>query len=561
MEKPINPFAWIKKLECPPTIYNDSVKKILYTGAAVLLWDDLADVIFTADEVKTIRKNILLHQLKQGMPNNVVQCIQNIVQLKSAQNNLENDISKLDEEYKQLNFTVRQKAQKLRDISSKSSQVKVMKDLLKMKYDQTATQIGDCNNMRLVCQHLMPSNCKDVDTKLLSEMSNAVTSLWTEANKKQVWDIIANNLNIEVPTLWRNLYKNFTQDVDTLIKSVTTKRLDFTEKSINVGFAKVHGQQISMVAKRLLHNAKANNHQQSILEFTEKIEVATNNSVDMITWLALALEVCKLETEQKCLLAEVDKIREDLNENNTLPVDLIEVISEIQDINTEIVKCTECIQQSLIHLKCLPKYFIEKKEEMNFVLQKILVLRNNIYDSVWSKTSLITELRIFHDTLDLNALRKVMLKGDVGIYRHTKRCFSEASVSITNTQASNITCYFPMIQTPVYSLIECYKNLTLMFLYKTFDSLQVDENVDALQIPIPSYEENNYNIHKLLNLSRIASTNIEAEINNFNEILNDWVHQTVEKVMDIIEKTVDDATFPEWVERYNLLLYIIQNSK
>ncbi|KZC13412.1 hypothetical protein WN55_04962 [Dufourea novaeangliae] len=271
------------------------------------------------------------------MPNNVVQCIQNIVQLKSAQNNLENDISKLDEEYKQLNFTVRQKAQKLRDISSKSSQVKVMKDLLKMKYDQTATQIGDCNNMRLVCQHLMPSNCKDVDTKLLSEMSNAVTSLWTEANKKQVWDIIANNLNIEVPTLWRNLYKNFTQDVDTLIKSVTTKRLDFTEKSINVGFAKVHGQQISMVAKRLLHNAKANNHQQSILEFTEKIEVATNNSVDMITWLALALEVCKLETEQKCLLAEVDKIREDLNENNTLPVDLIEVISEIQDINTEIV--------------------------------------------------------------------------------------------------------------------------------------------------------------------------------------------------------------------------------
>lgn len=39
------------------------------------------------------------------------------------------------------------------------------------------------------------------------------------------------------------------------------------------------------------------------------------------------------------------------------------------------------------------------------------------------------------------------------------------------------------------------------------------------------------------------------------------IHQTVQKVMQIIDKTVDDATFPEWVERYSLMLYMLQNSK
>lgn len=55
-----------------------------------------------------------------------------------------------------------------------------------MKYDQTNTQLHDCNNMRLVCQHLMPQTCKDLDHKVLMEMSDVVTSLWTGANKRQV---------------------------------------------------------------------------------------------------------------------------------------------------------------------------------------------------------------------------------------------------------------------------------------------------------------------------------------------------------------------------------------
>lgn len=55
-----------------------------------------------------------------------------------------------------------------------------------MKYDQTNTQLRDCNDMRLVCQHLMPNSCKDLDPKTIIEMLDVVTSLWAGANKRQV---------------------------------------------------------------------------------------------------------------------------------------------------------------------------------------------------------------------------------------------------------------------------------------------------------------------------------------------------------------------------------------
>lgn len=81
----------------------------LHSGLVGLLFDNLENIIFTAEEVKTLRKNILLYQLKQGTPNKVVQCMQNISQLKLDEVDLNNQISKLEEEYEQLDFIVRQK--------------------------------------------------------------------------------------------------------------------------------------------------------------------------------------------------------------------------------------------------------------------------------------------------------------------------------------------------------------------------------------------------------------------------------------------------------------------
>ncbi|XP_076299373.1 uncharacterized protein LOC143218207 [Lasioglossum baleicum] len=561
MEKSTDPFAWTHKLQCPQTIINDSVKKILCAGTASFLWDDLADVIFTADKVKTVRKNVLLHQLKTGTPNKLIQCMRNMVQLKSIESDSKNKISKLEEEYKQLDFAVRQKVQKLRDIRSKRSEVRMKKNLMKMKYDQTVTQIEDYKKMKLVCQYLMPSTRKDLDPILLTEMLNVVASFWDGTSKQQVREAVSANLNcFEVPTLWCHLNQNVMQNVDRLMKMETTKFVDTGEKNINFGTAIIYGQQISMVGKQLWYNTKANNHQQSILELTEKIETGSGNCSDVITWLSLALEVCKLEIEQKHLGDEVSKIREYLNENSTIAFDLAELISEIQDIDQEIVTHTECIQQSLIHLKFLPEYIIKVKNEMNLILQKILELRNSYYDYFCLKNCLKTELDLFRDNVQLNALRKVKLKGDVGVYRHKSMCITEASVVVANSQTSNIVYYFPMVHTPIYSLIECYKNFSLMFFHKRFHFSESEEDVYIPQLP-EKHAENNCNIVELLSLSKTVTAKTKDEINEFNRILNDWVHHTVEKAMNVIENCVDDATFAEWVERYDLLLYIIQKSK
>lgn len=98
-----------------------------------------------------------------------------------------------------------------------------------------------------------------------------------------------------------------------------------------------------------------------------------------------------------------------------------------------------------------------------------------------------------------------------------KSCFNEACVSITNSQFSNIKSYFPLIQIPIYSLIECYKNL--ISIYKKFEVLETEQN---LNLPMVIYKENNYNTIELLNLSKIINMKTRTEIDKFNDILNDW---------------------------------------
>nr|XP_033190428.1 uncharacterized protein LOC117156965 isoform X2 [Bombus vancouverensis nearcticus] len=449
---------------------------------------------------------------------------------------------------------------KILELGKKRSVIRARRDLLQMKYDQTNTQLHDCNNMRLVCQHLMPQTCKDLDRKVLMEMSDVVTSLWTGANKRQVWDIVSSNLShIEVSTLWHYLYQSLTEDLDILIKSENMKSVEPNGKHINIGIAKTYGQHISIVSKRLLYNARTSNHQQNVLEYIEKIETASNNSSDISEWLALALEVHKLESEQRSLQREIDKIRDDLYESNTFAFDLTQLVLEIQNTSAEIATCIQDIQQSLNLLKSAPMFLMKTEEKINAELQKIITMRNDGYDCTMLKNDLSTELDIFHNVLDLNALKKVMLKGEIGIYRHTKSCFSEASVSITNSQISNLASYFPLIQIPIYSLIECYKNLISMFMYKKLESLETEEYLNTFHLPPITYEENNYNTVELLKLSQNINTQTRTEIDEFNEILNDWVNQPVQKVMEVIEKAVDGATFPEWIEFYDLLLYRLQN--
>lgn len=110
-----------------------------------------------------------------------------------------------------------------------------------------------------------------------------------------------------------------------------------------------------------------------------------------------------------------------------------------------------------------------------------------------------------------------------------KSCFNEACVSITNSQFSNIKSYFPLIQIPIYSLIECYKNLISM--YKKFEVLETEQN---LNLPMLTYKENNYNTIELLNLSKVINMKTRTEIDKFNNILNDWYVYIISLILLIL---------------------------
>lgn len=61
-----------------------------------------------------------------------------------------------------------------------------------------------------------------------------------------------------------------------------------------------------------------------------------------------------------------------------------------------------------------------------------------------------------------------------------------------------------------------------MFMYKKLESLETEENLNTFHLPPITYEENNYNTVELLKLSQNINTKARAEIDEFNEILNDW---------------------------------------
>lgn len=75
------------------------------------------------------------------------------------------------------------------------------------------------------------------------------------------------------------------------------------------------------------------------------------------------------------------------------------------------------IQQSIAIFNSAASLILKAKEKLQYELQKIVALQSDDYDPKCLNNSLDIELDMFYNNLDLNALRKVMLKGDVGLYR------------------------------------------------------------------------------------------------------------------------------------------------
>jgi len=93
-------------------------------------------------------------------------------------------------------------------------------------------------------------------------------------------------------------------------------------------------------------------------------------------------------------------------------------------------KYVKDIQQSITILNSTPTLVFKGKEKLHYELQRIIALQADNYDAKCVNHALDIELDMFYNILDLNALRKVMLKGDVGLYRLVKVSHVKFYISI-----------------------------------------------------------------------------------------------------------------------------------
>ncbi|KYM93814.1 hypothetical protein ALC62_15515, partial [Cyphomyrmex costatus] len=556
-------FAWIRQLECPPTAYNESVKKILCKGVLELLWEDISNSTFPIAEAHKIRKNILLCKLKHGLTDSAISSVRNFNQLKDKNNALKQQISTLEEEYEEQDHIVRQKVQQLKDIKSKCSLIGKRKNLLKLKHSETSKQVKDCGDMRQVCLHLMPSTSKDIDQQRLRENLDIIADLrHTTTDKKQIWAKVSNSLsNIDVHTLWTHLYQMLSQDLNTLTKLETKNDFDNSNiigESIDIGIARASGQYICMISKRMLSNAKINMYQQRLMEFIDLIESLSHENVS--AWLALKLEVKKLKVDQTYLQNEIQKLRNIIQENSLLNLDIARLTADVETVDAQIDKYIKDIQQSIAILNSTPTLMCKEKEKLQYELQRIVVLQADNYDANCVNNALDIELDMFYNILDFNALRKLILKGDVGLYRHAVCGLDKAFIMTVNPQYSRIKPYFPTIQIPIYSLLECYKNVTANTVYTKLHNSTSTEIACTDKLMSPR-EKCYYNSLEMLNLTKVVCDQTQEEIKHFNAVLSAWTNQDVQKAMALDETTVDGVSFKDWLQRYNLLLYMIHTHK
>ncbi|XP_046814767.1 uncharacterized protein LOC124422421 isoform X1 [Vespa crabro] len=571
MGNPMNNFDWAHRLQCPPTACTDPIKKTLCKGILELLWSEIGNATFTSKDVREIRKNILLYKLRHKKKDATIECIQDISYLKAERNRLKIVSSSLKEEYEQQDLLVRQRVKHLKNIKSKYSLAKIKKTLLKIKHSEVCTQLNDGKNMRLICQNLMPQTSEELDQNMLKESLDIVTTLCFGATKREVKSKISNLLgHIKVSTLWAQLYQGLCQDVENLLKLrtlITPENMDDPEtedtdkngEDIDIGIAKLCGKNIYTISRKLFFDIKAKKCEDDVMKYITNIETSTENHIDLSEWLTLALEVKKLETEERVLQNEIKMIQSEYNDINLPTLELQKLLSEIHTIDSEIEKCVENIQRSLQLLKSAECIITRIKNNVQTECMNLLALRVNNSNFEWLNKDLTTELHIFYDVLDIRALKKIILHGDIQSFRHESCCLKEASVLMKNLNVPNIMPYFPMIRAPIYYLIDYYKNLITNNAYKNALTPLTDEDND-LHVFIDNDTTKDYDTMELLTLSQRNCSKAQEQIDAFNVALNAWNNQTVQEAMALVDKTVDDLTFTEWMQRYTLLLYMIDSA-
>ena len=165
------------------------------------------------------------------------------------------------------------------------------------------------------------------------------------------------------------------------------------------------------------------------------------------------------------------------------------------------------------------------KESLITELDKLQVLQTN-EENHCLDIDLNTELMVFNNDIDVNALRKVMLKGETGVYRHLRACFNKASMTVDVLHKNNGVSNFPMLRVPVYYLVDLYKTFIInASLNKRINDEGIDIQYDAIESPLESptvVASPNFGIFELLRVADTVYKKTQQHSSEFEQILKAW---------------------------------------
>ncbi|XP_066586458.1 uncharacterized protein [Prorops nasuta] len=557
----LNYFTWAQQLKCPTDICNDTIKKKLSKGLLDLLWEEMSCAIFPQQEISTVRKNILLHKLKNNCNEPLIVCTRSISDLNKEKDRLDSQIDISERELEDLNILLQQKEYKLKKAKTDYKDLQARLNLLTLKYHEYNMQVQDCSIMLQACKHLMPNNDDKYNEEKVKQSLEAVLTLFSGANKKDVCKNISTMLgSVNIPSLWTSLYQIHAQNMEIInpAKQEIGNKSNMNNEvgeNIEIGIARAHNLHINLFTKTIAYDAKVKQYEEIIMDFIEQIEGNCVNLEEISEWLALKLEVHKLKVKQETLQNEIEKVTEIPFDSNS---NFAQIISEIRSIDSIMETCIQDIQKSFSLLKSAPSLILAIRDKVDIPMQKIIGLQATInQDVLWLNNDLINELNLFFNDLNINALKKLPMKKKSGSGRLTKFTLTETQLDIQ--EYPKVIAHCEKTSLPIYFLIQCYKTIMLNRSLKKIDTSE-HESVELKDIE-SLYNNEQDAILEILNSTRAVCTNARGQIEQFGKVENEWSKQTVQAAMEVVDHTVDGATFKEWQERYNKLIFMLQNAR
>lgn len=165
------------------------------------------------------------------------------------------------------------------------------------------------------------------------------------------------------------------------------------------------------------------------------------------------------------------------------------------------------------------------RESLVNELEKLQLLQTN-EESQWLDIELNTELIDFYNNIEVDALRKIMLKRETGAYKQLRTCFAKASLTMDAPISGDKVSNFPMLRVPVFYLIDLYKTFVInasLSKRMSEEVWEVNEGFPESQLDSPTVVSCPHRgIFDLLRLTDAACQKAQQHSVEFEQILKTW---------------------------------------